>query len=130
MVTKTVCFIEDDDAYLFLMKTTLKYINGFDIKILAFADGKQAADFFAENAESESALPDIIFLDLNMPVMDGWEFLAFWEEIQPRLAKQVPLYVHSSSISQKDVERAKADALVADFIEKPMDEAVFLGVIK
>ena len=130
MVTKTVCFIEDDDAYMFLMKTILRGIDGYDIKILAFGDGKQAADYFDANAENESALPDIIFLDLNMPIMDGWEFLDIWSSLQTRLKKKVPLYVHSSSISQKDIQQAKEQVLVVDFIEKPMEEDVFVKAIK
>ncbi len=130
MIAKTVCFIEDDDAYMFLIKTILRGIDGYDIKILSFGDGKQAADYYSANAENETALPDAIFLDLNMPVMDGWEFLDFWNSLQPRLKKKVPLYVHSSSISQKDIQQAKGQSLVVDFIEKPMEEEVFLKTIK
>ena len=74
-----------------------------------------------ETATDEDKLPDIIFLDLNMPVMDGWEFLNEFIKIKNSLHKKITLYVVSSSIDPRDLERAKSFNLVTDYLIKPIE---------
>ena len=66
------------------------------------------------------ALPDIIFLDINMPFMDGWQFLEEYTKIKPTLSKQIVIYVVSSSISEYDIERARNNSNVSDYFVKPI----------
>jgi CheY-like chemotaxis protein len=73
-----------------------------------------------ENA-TEDRLPDIIFLDINMPVMDGWEFLNEFIKIKNNFEKKITLYVVSSSIDPRDLERAKSINLVTDYLIKPIE---------
>ena len=69
----------------------------------------------------ENLLPDIIFLDLNMPVMDGWEFLNEFLKIKNNLNKKITLYVVSSSIDPRDLERVKSFNMVTDYLIKPIE---------
>ncbi|MCX6351318.1 MAG: response regulator [Bacteroidetes bacterium] len=114
-----VFLVDDDDIFVYLTKkifasTELKT----DIKV--FHDGLAAIDFLKANAGKPEMFPDIIFLDLNMPVMDGWEFLDEFKDIYPSLGKNIMLYIVSSSISPHDLERAKSISVVTDFCIKPL----------
>ena len=71
------CIIDDDKIYVNLVKKIIE-IKKLSENLLIYKNGKEALDYFKEimeNTTDEDKLPDIIFLDLNMPVMDGWEFL-------------------------------------------------------
>ena len=116
----TVCIVDDDDVYQF----TVKYeIERTDLvgEIKSFSDGEQAIHFLKQAAHSPALLPDILFLDINMPIMDGWDFLEEFAQLNPSLDKKVIIYMVSSSINQKDVDRAKKINEVTDYIIKPIN---------
>jgi CheY-like chemotaxis protein len=62
----------------------------------------------------------MILLDLNMPFMDGWEFLTAFEAIRDSLSKSIVIYVVSSSIDERDALRARSYGDVQDYLEKPV----------
>lgn len=123
----TICLIEDDDAFMYLAKRVIRSVDP-DIETLCFIDGDEAFDFISKNTD-ETALPDIILMDLNMPHMDGWAFLAAYSGITDRLTKKIPIYIMSSSISDSDISKAQANSLVADYHIKPMDEKAMQEII-
>ncbi|PRX44458.1 response regulator [Salegentibacter salegens] len=116
------CIIDDDKIYVNLVKKIIE-IKKLSNNLLIFKNGMEALDHFKlilENA-SEEKLPDIIFLDINMPVMDGWEFLNEFIKIKNNFEKKITLYVVSSSIDPRDLERAKSFNLVTDYLIKPIE---------
>lgn len=114
-----VCIIDDDEIYQFTAKRTLA-MTDMASKILMFNDGEEAIDFLTENIHNLEELPDIIFLDLNMPVMDGWDFIEEYTTLKPKLNKNIILYVVSSSVYDEDIKRAKSISEVTDYIVKPI----------
>jgi CheY-like chemotaxis protein len=121
-----VFLIDDDATFVFLTKKIIKS-TGVDAKIFEFANGRLAIDHLTNNSTDRSLMPDIIFLDLSMPVMDGWEFLDEYK-VLPQDLKDVTLYVFSSSISPYDINRARSYSMVTDFIIKPITKDKFLQV--
>ncbi len=126
------CIIDDDDMYVSLVKKIIEAKNLCQ-NLMVFQNGKAALNYFEvilSNLDQKS-IPEIIFLDLNMPVMDGWEFLDNFTRIKNKLGKAITLYVVSSSINPIDIERAKSINSVKDYLIKPVTiddlETIFSG---
>ncbi|WP_378179632.1 two-component system response regulator [Aquimarina sp. SS2-1] len=118
---KSVCIIDDDSMYVNLVSKVIE-LKKLSEKIIVFNNGKEALDYFVKSAQKEEdkTVPQVIFLDLNMPVMDGWQFLQEFERIKDNLSKKIDVYVVSSSIDIRDINRAKSIALVSDYLTKPI----------
>ncbi|NJB36981.1 MULTISPECIES: response regulator [Flavobacteriaceae] len=115
------CVVDDDPIFLFGMKILLKKI-GFSNDLLVFKNGQEAIDGLVERLNNNQPLPEVIFLDLNMPIMDGWEFLEDFVKIPNHNREKVKIYVVSSSIDARDHERAKELNVVSNYFVKPITE--------
>ncbi|NRD21991.1 response regulator [Winogradskyella litoriviva] len=127
---KLACIIDDDKIYVNLVRKIIETKKLCD-HLLIFKDGKEGIDYFEtllQNFEREH-LPEVILLDLNMPVMDGWEFLERFTKIKNKFNSPITLYVVSSSINSIDIEKAKSLSSVQNYLIKPVKidelEAVF-----
>ncbi|WP_024768357.1 response regulator [Aquimarina macrocephali] len=118
---ESVCIIDDDHIYINLLSKIIE-LKKLSESVLVFNNGKEALDFFLQSLlkEENEEVPQIIFLDLNMPVMDGWEFLNEFSKIKNQIRKKISLYVVSSSIDSRDIERAKSIDIVSDYLTKPI----------
>ena len=118
--TSLACIIDDDNLYVNLLKKIIKTKN-LCKNLLVFNDGKQSIDYFEGMLENlnEDKIPDIIFIDLNMPVMDGWEFIERFTKIENKFKKTITLYIVSSSIDPADINRAKSLSNIKDYLIKP-----------
>ncbi|MCA6441360.1 MAG: response regulator [Sediminibacterium sp.] len=114
-----ICIIDDDEVYQFTVTKTIQS-QQLAKKILVFSDGEEALNFLSANIGDNNAVPDIIFLDINMPIMDGWQFLEEYIQLKPRIGKKVTLYMVSSSVDPADTQRAKKIEEVSDYIIKPI----------
>ena len=119
MKVNTVCIVDDDQIYQVTSKKMIERINATN-NILIFSNGEEAFHFLLQTVSDTDALPDIIFLDVNMPYMDGWQFLEAFETIKFRLPKKITIYVISSSVSETDIQRAKKIPTVKDYYIKPI----------
>lgn len=119
---KMACIIDDDDLYINLVKKIID-LKKLSENLLIFKNGKEALDYFTRISKNieEVIYPEIILLDLNMPVMDGWGFLRNFAQIEPLKSIPTSLYIVSSSVDPVEIERAKSDTLVTDYLIKPLN---------
>ncbi|AXJ00739.1 CheY chemotaxis protein or a CheY-like REC (receiver) domain [Cyclonatronum proteinivorum] len=114
---REVCLIEDEKIQLFLLKKFLER-SEMSESIVEFENGKLAYDALKARTESGDALPNLIFLDLNMPVWDGWEFFEAAQNLPG--FEQVTTYILTSSLSSDDMEKAKDFGLSDHYLTKPL----------
>ena len=112
---RKVLFIDDDIITISIYERMLKFMH-FANEFVAKRDGEQAREYLLNNM---SALPDIIFVDLYMTIMNGPEFLQWFEQWSQAENIDIPVYVLSSSLSKDDFEQASAFK-VNGYIVKPM----------
>lgn len=126
---KQFTLVDDDDLFVFLVTKAIEQTNLVDL-IKIFGNGLDALNFLKENKNNVDALPEIILLDLNMPIMNGWQFLEEFTKLNPTIGKKIVIYICSSSISPDDVERAKLISEVSDYIIKPVTKDKLLNILK
>lgn len=114
---KKIAIIDDDPILIFTLKYQINKINS-EFEISQFSNGKEAFDFFSDDSNSKH-FPDIIFLDINMPIWDAWDFLNEWEIY--KFATCPLIYILSSSINPKDIQNTKKYSFVKSFLIKPID---------
>jgi CheY-like chemotaxis protein len=123
------CVIDDDEIYTFSVK---RIINNSQIanKTLFFPNGQLALNFFKEYIHQTDSLPDLILLDINMPVLDGWQFMDEFVKLRPLIPKRVIIYIVSSSIDEADLKKAQSYQQISDFIVKPVNEAMLRQIVE
>ena len=88
--------------------------------IIVYNNGQDALNELGSLVREGKKLPSIIFLDLNMPIMDGWDFLEGFVKIPNHNQDHVSVYIISSSVDPRDIDRVKNYAIVNNYILKPI----------
>lgn len=113
---KTICIIDDDPIFRFGTKKMMETVH-LPLDFLIYKNGKEAFDDLLPKLKLDSNLPDVILLDLNMPIMDGWQFLD--ELVKIPNSERIPIYIVSSSVDSRDIDKAKSYTIINDYIVKP-----------
>ena len=119
--TKSVCIIDDDKVYTFGVKKIIKsHLPENDV--ITFENGKKALEGIKNMVDSGEELPDLILLDIDMPEMNGWDFLKEFDSIRTSVKKEIEIFVISSRVNTntEDLYKIEWDEKVSDFIKKPV----------
>lgn len=111
---KIICIIDDDPLFRYVTNRLISRILQ-DYHLLEFENGREAIDFFIKSIE----LPQLIFIDINMPMLNGWGFLEEFLAIKKESYKPT-MYMSSSSIDQRDVDDAKSFDMLSGYLSKPI----------
>lgn len=127
-----VLLIDDDVVGCYLISSMIKEINS-DSEIIVANDGNEALSILLEsqdilNLENQNGLPDLIFLDIHMPVMDGIEFLDVIFKLDIVKNNNIPIYLLTSSDYHKDYEKA-SNYNIAGYIAKPISNELLESII-
>ena len=118
---KCVMLVDEDDIDNIINQKIMES-NNFSEKILVLQAGADALNYLAEHGDNPDELPEIIFLDINMPIMDGFQFLEEFEELKkPLVHEKCKVIMLSSSISPKDIDRAASNRFVKKYLNKPLN---------
>ena len=130
METKSpiIALVDDDKIFQLTASRTIKSTQLTD-RILQFENGEDALQFLKSNSANADELPDYIFLDINMPYVDGWMFLEDYAGLKGKLSKNIMIYMVSSSIDPRDVTRAKQNPEVKQYIIKPVTRERFIELL-
>lgn len=112
--------IIDDDAIYQFMLTRIINQNELAARIVSFSDGEKAIEYLIENKADSENIPDVIFLDVNMPIMDGWLFIEEYARIKTEIKKKIVIFMLSSSVDPVDIERADKISEISNYIVKPI----------
>ncbi len=109
--------IDDDDINIFIIKKIVEK-TGYAVNMLSKSNGQAAIEYLQSIAHEQTAFPDLILIDINMPVLNGWEFLEAYDKLG--ITNNPDMYMLSSSVYENDIEKAKTYNSIKGFISKPL----------
>lgn len=122
---RTILLIDDDKNDNFYHEREINKTNS-EISVITKTSGMEALEYLKSNQNK----PDLIFLDINMPIWDGWAFLLEYSQLSKEIQNGIIIMVLTSSRNPTDELRAKAWGFVSGFIIKPLSKEVMEDIIK
>ncbi|MDH7448129.1 response regulator [Aquimarina sp. 2201CG14-23] len=124
-----VLLIDDDKATNFFNERVVTKHNSFD-NVNTVQSGKAALDYLTKVEKEVTIKPDLIFLDINMPAMNGWEFLIEFAKLNKSITEGIKVILLSTSSNPDDVNESIKNHSVDDFINKPLSLDLLDNVIE
>ncbi len=122
------CIIDDDAIAVFGLKRAMAII-GFTTDVLIYENGLDALENFAQRIKDGSEIPSLLFIDINMPVMGGWDFMEEFTKVLPYKKNMPKIFIMTSSIDLRDMEKATAYGLESNYLIKPVSADVLEGIV-
>lgn len=120
---KHLLLLDDEDVFNFIHHQVILSVDP-SVKVSETTSGEQALQFLKVREGLSESLPDAVFVDINMPEINGFEFLAIYQrEIEPMLPRKPKIYMVTSSLFESDRTRALGYSVVNGFLEKPVSAA-------
>ncbi len=116
-----VMLVDDNDTDNFISRRIIE-ITKFADDVIVKNSGKGALDYLTEHKEDADNLPDIIFLDINMPIVDGFVFLYEYEKFGNIVKDKCRVIILSSSDNKRDIDKIVNNDYVIKFVTKPLTE--------
>ena len=123
-----IMMIDDDSMTAFINKRILKII-GYTGKIISFPNGQEALQYMQGASSSEEKLPDLILVDINMPKMNGWEFLDAFSKMHS-IDKSISIVMLTNSVNKEDTIRSSQYEVVDHILNKPLSEYELKKLLK
>lgn len=116
-----ILLVDDDEITNFLSSEVLQY-HFENAEITVVMNGEEAMQHLFGQLKLNAALPDIMLVDINMPYMDGWEFLEILEDTNKDEFRSIAIFMYTSSVYFEDINRGKNNSLLKNILTKPLNE--------
>ena len=116
-----VMLVDDNDTDNFISRRIIE-ITKFSNNVIVKNSGKSALDYLHAHEDSPEAIPNIIFLDINMPIVDGFVFLYEYEKFSDAIKDNCRVIILSSSDNKRDIDKIINNNFVIKFVTKPLTE--------
>ncbi len=113
---ESILLLDDNPATNYIHRKFIEKVNCAE-KVLDFQNGYEALKYIRDNPQYP---PDLIFVDINMPIMDAWEFLEEFEKLDEKQRQKSKVFVLTTSLSPRDVEKAGEIEFIEDVMIKPL----------
>ena len=124
-----ILLIDDDRATNFLNKMILDQMGCCE-RVVAVESGPEGLDFLKTKIDGKYPHPELLFLDINMPGMNGWEFLEQYKSLDEEIRAQVVLMMLTTSLNPDDFNRAEDLPEVKGYLNKPLNEERMAEVLR
>jgi len=124
-----VLLVEDDPITLLVCERIIK-LTDFANEVIPTKNGQEGLDFLQQCLQKHESIPEIIFLDINMPVINGWEFLDAFGEIISTLPAVPNIYILSSTVDPEDERKGASYPYVTRFVSKPLTKEFLLSIAR
>ena len=121
--------IDDDPLNNTICRLTIKKaLGGVDVK--TFTDATQGLQYIDQEYSNPDATDSstVLFLDINMPIMNGWEFLEKYECLNHTVKNSIKVYILSSSVDDRDIEKAQSNKNIVNYLAKPITKETILVI--
>lgn len=118
--------VDDDSGSNILCEILLNHALG-DIDIKSFTSPEDGLEFIGNRYVNDIG-HTILLLDINMPSLNGWEFLEAFDKFSEKVKTQISIYMVSSSIDHRDKAKAKANRSIRAFLSKPLVHDTIISI--
>lgn len=115
-----ILLIDDDVAVNFIHERVISKSGCCD-KVIIARNGQEGIDFLTTKVDGKYPQPDLIFLDINMPVMNGWEFLEAYSDLEKEQKGREIIVMLTTSLNPDDHDKAKQISHIDAFHPKPLN---------
>ena len=115
-----ILLVDDDEITNYLSSEVLQF-HFKNAEITVVMNGEEAMQHLFGQLKLNAPLPDVMLVDINMPYMDGWEFLEILEDTNREEFKNIAIFMYTSSVYFEDIDRGKNNSLLKNILTKPLD---------
>lgn len=129
MMQSKFIVVDDDPISNTICRLTLEMVLG-KVEMESFTNPKEALDYITEKYAMPTPSKTILLLDINMPIMSGWEFLERFDALHVNVKNAIDIYILSSSVDPRDKDRSYSNKNVRNYLLKPLTVDVIKKVLK